>query len=93
MNARQVEALSLARDALVFLVQDQDRAGRFLAVTGMGPADIRARVDDPTFLAGVLDFLLGDERLVIEFTDAQDVAPEAPARARRLLPGGDIQEF
>ena len=90
---RSDDALALARDALVYLSQDSDRIGRFLAVTGVGPVEIRARVEDPVFLAGVLDFILADDAMVIDFAETADIPPEEPARARRLLPGGDTLEF
>ena len=85
--------LSLARDALIYLSQDADRIGRFLAVTGVGPVEIRERVEDPTFLAGVLDFILADDAMVVDFAETADIPPEEPARARRLLPGGDTLEY
>ncbi|WP_425403748.1 DUF3572 domain-containing protein [Hwanghaeella sp.] len=87
------EALALARDALIYLSQDADRIGRFLAVTGVGPAEIRERVEDPTFLAGVLDFILADDAMVVDFAEKASILPEEPARARRLLPGGDTLEY
>lgn len=87
------EALALARDALIYLSQDADRIGRFLAVTGVGPAEIRERVEDPTFLAGVLDFILADDAMVVDFAETASIPPEEPARARRLLPGGDTLEY
>ena len=90
---RTDEAVSLARDALIYLSQDVDRIGRFLAVTGVGPVESRERVDDPTFLAGVLDFILADDAMVVDFAEAAGIAPEQPARARRLLPGGDLLEY
>lgn len=90
---RMDDALSLARDVLVYLSQDVDRIGRFLAVTGVGPVEIRSRVDDPVFLAGVLDFILADDAMVVDFAENAGIPPEAPARARRLLPGGDTLEF
>jgi Protein of unknown function (DUF3572) len=38
-------------------------------------------------LAGVLDFLLSDERLVVGFCEASGHGLDAPMRARRALPG------
>ena len=44
-------------------------------------------VEDTTVLAGVLDYILGDESLVLEFAEYAGIAPDAPARARSALPG------
>ncbi len=90
---RTEQAVSLARDALIYLSQDADRIGRFLAVTGVGPVEIRNQVDDPVFLAGVLDFILADDAMVVDFAESASIEPEEPARARRLLPGGDVLEY
>lgn len=81
-------AQALALRALAFLVRDSNLRRAFLAQSGLDPAAVRARAAEPEFLAGVLDFLLGDERHLTRFCAAEGIAPERPARARRLLPGG-----
>ncbi len=81
------EAADLARAFLVYLTEDADRLGRFLAVTGVGPAEIRARLDDDGFLGGLLDYLLGDEALLVAFCDSAGIDPAQPALLRRRLPG------
>lgn len=81
-------AQALALNLLAFLASDQDRLARFLALTGLAPETIRARIDSPTFHAGLLDYALADESLLLTFTADQNVAPEQVVQARRLLPGG-----
>ena len=83
----RVAAEALALRALAFLAGDRERLGRFLALSGFGPAELRAHATDPALLGGVLDHLLGDERLLRAFAEACELPPEAAARARRLLPG------
>jgi hypothetical protein len=80
-------AEALALHALAFLAEDPERLGRFLALTGIGPADLKTRAGEPEFLGGVLDHLLGDERLLLAFSKEYDVPPTAAAHARGLLPG------
>jgi hypothetical protein len=82
-----VDAEVVAIRALGYIAAHETLFNRFLALTGLGAEDIRERVGDPGFLGGVLDFLLGDERLVIAFAEASDLAPEVPMMARRKLPG------
>ncbi len=82
-----VDAEVVAIRALGYIAADETLFNRFLALTGLGAEDIRERVADPGFLGGVLDFLLGDERLVIAFAEASDMTPEIPMMARRKLPG------
>ncbi len=85
------DALELAQSALIFLGQDQDRIGQFLALTGAGPGEIRTQISDPLFLGGVLDYLLGNESLLIEFAEANEIDPELPGYLRQHLPGAPVE--
>jgi hypothetical protein len=80
-------AEAIALRALAFLAEDPERLGRFLALSGIGPSELRSRASDPALLGGVLDHLLSDERLLLAFAEANELKPEAAARARRHLPG------
>ena len=77
-------AVAIAAQAVAFLAAD--RLGRFLALTGLSPIDLKAGLGQPAFLGAVLDHLLGDEPLLLAFAEAVEIAPELPAAARRLLP-------
>lgn len=83
------EAETLALTALAWIAEDDDRLGRFLALTGLDGDTLRARAADPAVLAGVLDCLLGDESWVIAFAEDSGIDPALPVRARLLLPGSD----
>jgi hypothetical protein len=83
----QAHAEQLGLEALVFIAGREDDMGRFMAEAGCDPTEIRERAADAEFLAGVLDFLLADERLLIAFAAELNLDPTAPARARRHLPG------
>jgi hypothetical protein len=85
--AERDAAEALALRALAFLAEDPERLGRFLALTGIGPGELRSVATDPALLGGVLDHLLADERLLVAFAEANELEPEAAARARRHLPG------
>jgi hypothetical protein len=71
----QEAAEGLAIQALTFIAGDGERLGRFLATTGIGPAQIRAAAQEPGFLIGVLDYLAGDERLLSAFAAETGVNP------------------
>lgn len=79
----------LAVKALGFLAAEPERLGRFLALTGLGPAAIREAAGEPRFMAGILDHLLADEPLLLEFTAEAGVRPESVAEARAVLAPGD----
>lgn len=91
-RARQaaVGAEETAVAALGWIAADAELLGRFLAISGAAPQDIRARAADPEFLGFVLDFVLSDDALVTGFAAVAGLAPEAVARARAGLPGGDL---
>ncbi len=57
----------LAIDALAFLAGQPEALARFLALTGVGPHNLRTAAADPAFLAGVLDHFLSDEALLVVF--------------------------
>lgn len=82
-------ASDLAAKALIFIAQEPDRIGRFLAQSGIGPADIRTRTQDPAFLGGILDHLLSDEAMLLEFAEWAGVEAASVSMLRRQLPGGD----
>lgn len=82
---KRAETVAIA--ALSFIAADPDRLGRFLAATGMGPADIRAAAREPLFLAGVLDHVAGDEKLLLALAGDLGADPAEIVRAREQLAG------
>jgi hypothetical protein len=83
----QPAAKGLAIQALTFIAGEPERLGRFLAVTGIGPAEIRLAAREPGFLAGVLDYLAGDERLLTAFAADAGVDPADVGKALAALGG------
>ena len=86
MTREQAETIAL--QALQHIASDADLLDRFMAESGLSPADLRRQAGDPALLAGALDHLLQDEALLLAFCAATELPPELPARARALLPGG-----
>lgn len=80
----------LALDALTFLAGEPERLGRFLASTGIGPADLMARAADPALLARILDHVLADESLLHLCAAETGVPVERIVAARLRLPGGQV---
>lgn len=77
----------LALEGLGWLAQDADSIQKFLNLSGMDVADLRAAAGDPTTCAAVLDFLLADEPLLLKFCEAMDIEPQKIAAARRAFGG------
>jgi len=86
-------AEGLAIQALAFIAGDSERLGRFLAITGIGPAEIRAAARETGFLTGVLDHMAGDERLLTAFAAEAGVAPSDIGKALAALGGHWEREF
>jgi hypothetical protein len=83
----QEAAEALAIQALTYIAADGERLGRFLAATGIGPAEIRKAAREPGFLLGVLDHLASDERLLTEFAAEAGFDPADIGKARAALGG------
>jgi len=79
------DPVALALGALGWVVADPDRSGRLLALTGLDPAELRARAGEPVLLAAVLAFLEAHEADLVACADALSVAPEALVDARGRL--------
>jgi len=86
--AAREAAETVAIQALSFIAAEPDRLGRFLGITGIGPAEIREAAREPGFLAGVLDYLAADERLLTEFARETDHDPITVSQALHVLGGG-----
>ena len=84
-------AQALALTALAYLLDDPDRAARFCAASGVAGTDLGTQLGDPSFLGGVLDFVLDDETLLVEVAAAAGLSPETVLGARQRLPGGPIE--
>ncbi len=79
------DAATLALRALVWVIGDDPRRDRFLALTGIAPADLRARAADPGFLAQLLAHLEAYEPDLLACADALAVPPAAIVAARAEL--------
>ena len=77
----------LALGALGWVLADETRAARLLALTGLTPEGLRARVQDRTFLAAVLLFLENHEPDLIACAEALAVTPLRLVAAREALEG------
>lgn len=71
--------------ALGWVLGDDNRAQRLLALTGLTPDDLRLRVSSPEVLSAVLGFLEAHEPDLIACADATGIAPADLIAARRNL--------
>jgi hypothetical protein len=81
----QAQAAEIAVKALGLLASEPERLVRFLALTGLGPETIRGAAASPGFLGAVLDYIAGDEALLMALVNEMDEKPEIIIQARDLL--------
>ncbi|MBX9932077.1 MAG: DUF3572 domain-containing protein [Methylobacterium sp.] len=89
----QDSAEQVALAILGWIAGDEDRFYPFLAVTGLSPENLRASAGEPGFLAGVLDYVVGDEAVLTACAAALDLPPERVALAWRRLAPPEPEDF
>ena len=82
------DAEALAVAALSFLAAEPERLGSFMSETGLGPENMRAAAATPSFLPAVLDYLIGNEPMLLDFAADHGIDPAAIPAARAALSGG-----
>ena len=86
-RAPEPDPAALALAALGWVLADDDHAERLLALTGLGPDDLRARLGEAGVQVAVLDFLASHERDLVSCAQALGVDPTALIDARIQLSG------
>lgn len=72
-------------EALGWILADERRAQRFLDLTGLSPATLRASAASAATHRAVLDYLCAHERDLLEAAEALSLNPQAIASAREGL--------
>lgn len=81
------EAEETAIAVLGWLANEPDMLGRFLALSGTRPDQLRQAIGDPAFMAGMLDFLMAHEPTLMAFSTASGIQPETVVSASRHYTG------
>jgi hypothetical protein len=76
---------TLAIGALTYIAGEPELLHRFLALTGLEPGEIRLAAREPGFLAGVLDFLMDHESILLTYATSIDRSPKDFISARERL--------
>ena len=83
MDRTRAEAMAV--EGLSFLAGSPERLIRFLDVSGLSPDTLRAAAAEPGFFAGLMDYLVSDEELLLAFAGEIGASPESVMQARHLL--------
>lgn len=89
----EAAAEALALEVLGWMAAEPDRLSRFLMASGASPDQLRSAAREPEFLGFLLDHLLADEAMLLACAADLGVAPDRPAAARAVLPGGDVPHW
>ena len=84
-NGNGDDSALVALRALAWVLSDDMRADRLLALTGLTPDQLRVQADQPAMLAATVDFLRGHEPDLLACAQAIGVTPEELAAAGRSL--------
>jgi Protein of unknown function (DUF3572) len=77
----------LGLKALGFVANSDGALERLMELSGLDALTLRQRAGEPEVLASLLDFLLADEALLVEFCEAESVDARDVHMARHLLGG------
>ena len=80
-------AESLAINALVFLSQDDNRFQRYVTITGLDSGTIREAAKDAGFLVSVLEYVMQDESLLLQFCEIGGHDPAIISSGHAVLSG------
>jgi len=83
MSPERAQILGL--EALTWLVAEPGALGRFLAASGVCGADLRQAADSPELAIAILDFLLANEALLLDFCESNGSEVASLHRARHIL--------
>jgi hypothetical protein len=78
----------IAIKALAFIAEDPKRLERFLTLTGLQADTIRTGAQQPGFLSGVLQQVIGWEPWLLEFAATAGLEPADVVRAAEQLADG-----
>ncbi len=90
---RQEFAEARALTLLAWLAANDELLPVFMGATGVGEDDLRNRAGEADFLASVVDFLLMDDRWVLEAAEDTDIPANDFAQIRAVLPGGNLPNW
>ncbi len=86
VDAKQAETIAL--QGLAFLAKHEELLSQFVTQSGLSISELKKRAQDPELLGGVLDLILEDDKILLDFCNGASLSPETLMKARAALPGG-----
>ncbi len=91
MNQELAEIVAL--QALAYIAGEENYLNWLMSETGSGQDQLENAAENKEFLAGILDFLLVHEEILINFCESIGIDYTVPASARQQLPGAQFDTF
>ena len=86
----------IAINSLSFIAANEKYLAGYLNMSGVDLNFVKEQLQNPvqaqTIYAGVLDYLLQNEKYLIEYSDTYELDPLAVKRARQMFPGAPLEE-
>jgi len=82
-NAESAELFAL--QVFEFIASSDEQLERFMSVSGFEPGSLGVALQTRGGLAGLLEYLCGDESLLLAFCETAKVSTHAPAQALAAL--------
>ncbi len=79
LNVETAEVVAL--QAFEFIASSDEQLDRFMSVSGFDAGSLGHLVQTRHGLAGLLDYLCGDESLLLAFCETAGIAPHTPVQA------------
>ena len=84
-------AENVAVAAFSAIMGDEERMSRFMAMSGLQPETIREAATSPGFFAGILDYVVSDEPLLVALATEMNVKPERLMEAHIALSPSEFE--
>ena len=81
------EAETLALNIASFLFSEDERLATFLGTTGIDASDLKRTLATTHVQIGILEYLLSREDFLLEFCELNNIDPEYPKTAAKILSG------
>jgi hypothetical protein len=88
----RARADDIAVQGLSFLAAAPERLGRFLEMSGLTPQAIRSAAQSPAFFAGVLDYLVSEDELLLSFAAEVGLKPEIVMQAKQIFSPAEFSD-
>lgn len=82
---QELSAPTLALAVIGWIMQDGERAERYVALTGLSPDALRSGLSDNAILASALEFLINNENDLMRAAEALALTPEELVAAYKEL--------